>query len=89
MASVPTSPCSQSCSVADGLSRKTLDQGDHAPHAPRFDWCFGDVPPGRTLQTLGIGRQSLVERLVDPLDYGNGVLYTLRPGERFVLALGR
>ena len=37
-------------------------------------------------RTLGIGSQSLVERFVDPLDYGKGVVHTIAPGDPFIIA---
>jgi hypothetical protein len=38
-------------------------------------------------RTLGIGTQALVERFIDPLDYSKGVIYNVKSGDRYRIAL--
>lgn len=38
-------------------------------------------------QTLSIGGQSLVERFVDPLDYGKGLIHNVEPGQAYRIPL--
>jgi hypothetical protein len=38
-------------------------------------------------RTIAIGTQSLVERFVDRLDYSKGVVYTVKPGDGYRIAL--